>query len=118
MSDTKGALVVKVTKEKKEVDSNDDKNGVRESLRSFLEMIVSMVIGDSKGVEVSYMVGDRTTVFQVKCPMDSLGRLIGRQGKTIDSIRTVIAATSACHNIRAVVEIPYRPPLKISAAAD
>lgn len=79
----------------------------REKCKELLASVISGLVDHPESISVSYIVGDRTTVFKVNCDQRCLGQIIGSKGKNISGVRAVIAATMARKGIRAVVEIPY-----------
>ena len=56
-------------------------------------------------VEVSEVEGEQTSVLELKVAKEDLGKIIGKQGRTARSIRTILSAASAKIKKRAVLEI-------------
>ncbi|MBW2567546.1 MAG: KH domain-containing protein, partial [Deltaproteobacteria bacterium] len=56
-------------------------------------------------VEVSEVEGAQTSVIELKVAKDDLGKVIGKQGRTARSIRTILSAASAKIKKRSVLEI-------------
>jgi uncharacterized protein len=48
---------------------------------------------------------DGTIVFEVEVAEDEVGKLIGRSGRTINALRTVIRASAVRHNRRVLVDV-------------
>ena len=48
---------------------------------------------------------DGTIVFEVEVGEDEVGKLIGRNGRTINALRTVIRASAVRHNRRVLVDV-------------
>ncbi len=48
---------------------------------------------------------DGTIVFEVEVAEDEVGKLIGRNGRTINALRTVIRAAAVRHNRRVLVDV-------------
>lgn len=105
MSHAKAFQVIRMATHPKHDDSSS-----RDSMRALLEDIVIRMVGTSKDIEVTYAVGEKTTIFKVNCPKESLGRLIGSKGKNISALRTVVSAMMWQDGIRAIIEIPYYKP--------
>ena len=51
------------------------------------------------------VIGEQTTVLELKVAPDDLGKIIGKQGKTAKAIRTILGAAAAKARKRAVLEI-------------
>lgn len=96
---------IKVIRKRPEVKLNQDQE--REDGRKLLESLVRGLVDFPETVEVSYSVGDKTTVYKVECHQKCLGQIIGSKGKNISGVRAVMCATMARKGIRAIVEIPY-----------
>ena len=60
---------------------------------------------DPDGVEVREVPGDRETVLRLSVSPSDLGKVIGRQGRTAKSIRTILAAAGSRLRKRVVLEI-------------
>jgi predicted RNA-binding protein YlqC (UPF0109 family) len=85
-------------------------NAARDDMRSLLEEMVVRMVGSADNISVSFIMGEKTTVFKVDCPREVLGRLIGSKGKNISALRTVVSAMMWQVGIRAIIEIPYFKP--------
>jgi predicted RNA-binding protein YlqC (UPF0109 family) len=56
-------------------------------------------------VEVKEVVGEQTTVIELKVAKQDLGKVIGKQGRTARSMRTILTAASTKIHKRSVLEI-------------
>jgi hypothetical protein len=74
-------------------------------MREFIEYIVRGLVEFPDQVTVTEVVGERTTVYELRVGQGDLGKVIGRQGQTAKSIRTILAAAAARQGKRAVLEI-------------
>jgi len=52
--------------------------------------IVTALVSDKEAVEVSETVRDKSAVFQVRVGMGDMGRIIGREGRTIKAVRSLL----------------------------
>ena len=48
---------------------------------------------------------DGTIVFEVTVADDDVGKVIGRNGRTVNALRTVIRASAVRHNRRVLVDV-------------
>lgn len=94
--------MLKQTSQLKEADQD-----ARETVRALLETIVRGMVDLPDSIKVSFMMGEKTTIFKVDCDQRCLGQIIGARGKNISGLRAVVAATMARQGIRAIVEIPF-----------
>lgn len=74
-------------------------------MKEFIEFIVKALVDNPDEVEVKEVQGSRTTVYELRVGQGDLGKVIGKQGQTAKSIRTLLAAVSARQGKRAVLEI-------------
>ena len=74
-------------------------------MKDFIEFIVKSLVDDPDEVNVKEVEGSRTTVYELRVGQGDLGKVIGKQGQTAKSIRTLLAAVSARQGKRAVLEI-------------
>jgi hypothetical protein len=56
-------------------------------------------------VDVKEVVGEQTTVVELKVAKQDLGKVIGKQGRTARSMRTILTAASTKLHKRSVLEI-------------
>ena len=63
------------------------------------------LVDDPDGVEVREVPGDRETVLRLSVSPADVGKVIGRQGRTAKSIRTILAAAGSRLRKRVVLEI-------------
>ena len=60
-------------------------------MREVLEKIVKGLVGDPDAVEISeHSDGGKVVKFGVRVAPDDVGRLIGREGRTIKAIRSIL----------------------------
>lgn len=74
-------------------------------MKEFIELIVKYLVDNPDQVDVKEIEGSRTTVYELRVAQPDLGKVIGKQGQTAKSIRTLLAAAAARQGKRAVLEI-------------
>jgi predicted RNA-binding protein YlqC (UPF0109 family) len=74
-------------------------------MKEFVEYIVKNLVDHPDDVSVVEVEGSRTTVYELRVGEGDLGKVIGKEGKTAKSIRTLLAAAAARQGKRAVLEI-------------
>ncbi len=75
------------------------------SLRELVEFMAKSLVDEPEQVEVNEVVGEQTTVVELKVAKADLGKVIGKQGRTARSMRTILNAASTKLNKRSVLEI-------------
>lgn len=74
-------------------------------LAKLIEIIAKSLVDKPDEVSVNEVVGENTTVLELKVAKDDLGKIIGKQGRTARSIRTVLNGASTKLKKRTVLEI-------------
>jgi predicted RNA-binding protein YlqC (UPF0109 family) len=74
-------------------------------MKELIKYIAQALVDYPEQVEVSEVEGEQTSVIELKVAKDDLGKIIGKQGRTARSIRTILSAASAKVKKRSVLEI-------------
>ncbi len=75
------------------------------SLKELVEFMAKSLVDSPEEVEVNEIVGEQTTVVELKVDKSDLGKVIGKQGRTARSMRTILTAASTKLKKRSVLEI-------------
>lgn len=74
-------------------------------MRELVEFIARSLVDHPDAVQVREAEGDRTIVIEVTVAPDDIGKLIGRQGRIVNALRTVVRAAAVRTGKRVTVEI-------------
>lgn len=74
-------------------------------MKNLIEVMAKALVDRPESVEVAEVAGEQTTVFELKVAKEDLGKVIGREGRTARSMRTILGAASTKLKKRAVLEI-------------
>jgi len=74
-------------------------------LRDLIDYVSRALVDMPENVDVSEIVGEQTTVIELKVDKSDLGKVIGKQGKTARALRTILNAASTKLKKRSVLEI-------------
>ena len=74
-------------------------------MRELILMIAKSLVDKPDEVDLQEVVGEKTTVLELRVAKEDLGKVIGKQGKTARAMRTILNATATKLNKRAVLEI-------------
>ncbi len=77
----------------------------KSELKDLVEYLAKALVDHPNQVDVNEVVGEQTTVLELKVAKDDLGKIIGKQGRTARALRTVLSAVSTKLKKRAVLEI-------------
>ncbi len=74
-------------------------------MKELIEYIAKALVDNPDDVQVSEVVGDQTSVLELKVAKEDLGKVIGKQGRSARAMRTILSAASTKLNKRTVLEI-------------
>lgn len=74
-------------------------------MRQFLEFILRQLTEFPDELVLAEIPNGKTTTFKVRMRQSDLGRVIGRNGQTIQSIRTLLSTSAARHGEKAILDI-------------
>jgi len=74
-------------------------------MKQLIEDIAKALVDIPDEVQVKSIEGEQTTVLELRVAPSDLGKVIGKQGRTARSIRTILGAASMKLNRRFTLEI-------------
>jgi len=74
-------------------------------MKELVQYLAKSLVTNPDAVEVKETEGENASVFELKVAKEDLGRIIGKQGRTAKSIRTILNAAASRTNRRVVLEI-------------
>jgi predicted RNA-binding protein YlqC (UPF0109 family) len=81
-------------------------------MQAFLEYVVKGLVQNPGAVTVTPVERGGTTVYELRLDQQDVGKIIGRQGITINAIRSLLLAGSAKKGLRCSVEIVGDSPAR------
>ncbi|MCX6356509.1 MAG: KH domain-containing protein [Candidatus Aureabacteria bacterium] len=74
-------------------------------MKEFIEYVVKALVDNPNEVSVTQIDGEKTVIFELRCNESDIGKVIGKQGRTIKAIRTLLGSAAAKADVRAMLEI-------------
>jgi uncharacterized protein len=74
-------------------------------MKQLIEYVAKSLVSNPAAVTITESNADGAFVFELKVAKEDLGRIIGKQGRTAKSLRTLLNAAASVLNRRAVLEI-------------
>jgi len=74
-------------------------------MKDLVLYIAKALVDNPEKVEVKEVAGEKATVIELKVEETDRGKIIGKEGRIIKSIRTIVNSASAKADKRATVEI-------------
>jgi predicted RNA-binding protein YlqC (UPF0109 family) len=79
--------------------------GTNGSMKNLVAHIAQSLVDNPNSVSVAEVSSGQTMVLELHVAKPDIGKVIGRQGRTAQAMRTIINAASAKEKRRAVLEI-------------
>ncbi len=73
--------------------------------KDLLELIAKTLVDSPEQVEVSEIQGERSTILELKVAQSDVGKVVGKQGRIANALRTVVKASAVKDGKRITVEI-------------
>ncbi len=74
-------------------------------MKELVIYLAKALVNNPDEVEVSEIQGETAAILELRVAKEDLGRIIGKQGRTAKSIRTLINAAASRTNRKVVLEI-------------
>ena len=76
-----------------------------DELKALIELMAKALVDKPDEVVVRETDGEQTTIIELRVAPDDLGKVIGKQGRTARSLRTILNAVGTKLGKRCVLEI-------------
>ena len=74
-------------------------------MKEIIEIIARAIVDEPDVVSVTEIGGMHASILELKVARADIGKVIGKQGRTADALRTILSAVSAKAKKRTVLEI-------------
>ncbi len=74
-------------------------------MKAFIEYVVKALVDHPEEVDLREVDGERVVVFELRLNQTDIGKVIGKSGRTITAIRTLLTSAAAKQGKRAMLEI-------------
>ena len=75
------------------------------SMRELVEFIAKSLVDDPSQVHVSEIEGENSVILELRVGPEDMGRVIGKGGRTVNAIRTLIRVLAAKQGKRVTLEV-------------
>ena len=82
-----------------------DSKVTKEGLEDFVAYVSRSLVDNPDAVQVSTLEKDRLSVIQIRCEKRDIGKIVGKSGKTIAAIRTLVSGAGGRIGLRMTVEV-------------
>ena len=74
-------------------------------MRDLVELVARALVDQPEQVSVSQIEAEQGTIIELSVAPDDVGKVIGRQGRTVKALRTLLGAAGMKHRKRFILEI-------------
>jgi predicted RNA-binding protein YlqC (UPF0109 family) len=74
-------------------------------MKDLVEFVAKALVDQVEKIEINEIAGNQTNIIELKVHKDDIGKVIGRQGRTADAIRTILNCAAAKLNKRYILQI-------------
>lgn len=74
-------------------------------MKDFVEYIVKNLVDHPDQVRINEVTGKHSLIIELSVEKSDTGKIIGKHGKTINAIRTLLMSVASRHGIRVTLEI-------------
>ena len=74
-------------------------------MKELIKHIVQALVDHPEKIAISEVGGKQSTLLEIKVAKEDIGKIIGKQGRTAQAIRTILNAASAKAKKRAIMKI-------------
>lgn len=74
-------------------------------MKDLLIFMIQSLVDNKEKISIKEIEGEHSLVFQITVADEDKGKIIGKQGKTANAIRTIVKSIALKENKRVVIEI-------------
>ena len=75
------------------------------SMQGLVEFIAKSLVDDPSQVHVSEIEGESSVILELRVGPEDMGRIIGKGGRTVNAVRTLIRVLAAKQGKRVTLEV-------------
>jgi|TARA_Y100000034_G_scaffold135742_1_gene208882 predicted RNA-binding protein YlqC (UPF0109 family) len=80
-----------------------------ENINTLIKTMVVSIVDNTEAVLVEESTSEKGTLFEIKVAKDDVGKVIGKQGRIANALRTVAKAAGAKAGVRVMVNVFNKP---------
>ena len=63
-------------------------------MKELIKHILQAMVDDPEQIKITEIVGNNTTVYEIRVAKSDLGKVIGKRGRNVEAIRTILKAAA------------------------
>jgi len=77
-------------------------------MKNLVEMIIKALVDNPEAVQITETTGESVVILEIRVAQEDIGKVIGKEGRIANAIRTVVKAAAARTDKKVTVEILTR----------
>jgi predicted RNA-binding protein YlqC (UPF0109 family) len=74
-------------------------------MKDLIERMARELVDDSESVSVKEIASSSLTIYELTVAKEDMGLIIGKQGRNLEALRTIVAAVGSKHHRKALVVV-------------
>lgn len=74
-------------------------------MKKLVKQMVAALVDHPRDLKITELKGEKSVVFELRCNRKDIGKVIGRNGKTVSALRALLGAIAAREGRRALLEV-------------
>ncbi len=74
-------------------------------MKELVHMIIKALVDNDEEISINEIVGEKTLMYEVKVAEKDVGKIIGKNGRTINAMRTILRAATVKDNKKVILEV-------------
>ncbi len=74
-------------------------------MKEFIEVIAKKLVDNPSEIDVNFIEGKSTAILELRVAPSDVGKVIGKQGRTANALRTLLSAVASRNGQKVVLEI-------------
>jgi predicted RNA-binding protein YlqC (UPF0109 family) len=74
-------------------------------MKDVIETIAKSLVDAPNEVQITEVNGDKTIIFELRCNAKDVGKIIGKSGKTVGAMRTILSSMASKQGRKAMLEV-------------
>ena len=74
-------------------------------MKDVIETIAKSLVDAPQEVQITEINGDKTIIFELRCNAKDVGKIIGKSGKTVGAMRTILNSMASKQGRKAMLEV-------------
>ena len=74
-------------------------------MKNFVEHVIKALVNHPDAIQVSEIYGRHNVILEVHCHNTDMGRVIGKNGKTISAVRMLLSSIAAKQGRKATLDV-------------